>query len=121
MKYVRLYPDKNGNTHFENATLSLDEADYRPPAPMVHVSHAFAANGVQFIQLPAGWNAEGIQIPKKQFLICLSGNIEVAASDGKTRSFGPGDIVLMEDVDSSGHRTSVKGNAEFTAAVIPVS
>jgi uncharacterized cupin superfamily protein len=75
---------------------------------------------VQFIRLPAGWGADAIQIPKKQFVICVTGQIEITASDGTTRGFGPGDAVLMEDVDSKGHRTRVKGDAEFDAAVIPV-
>ena len=120
MKYVRLHADKNGDTHFADATLKLDEYDYRPPAPMVFVSHAYQSDGVQFIRLPAGWAADAIQVPKKQFVICLTGEIEVTATDGTTRSFGPGDAVLMEDVDSKGHRTRVKGDAEFDAAVIPV-
>ncbi len=44
----------------------------------------------------------------------------MTASDGKSRSFGPGDTVLMEDVDGKGHRARVKGAAEYLAAVIPV-
>jgi hypothetical protein len=120
MKYVRLHADKNGNTHFEDATLKLDEADYRPPAPMMFVSHAYQTDGVQFIRLPSGWAANSIQVPKKQFLICLKGHLEVTASDGKTRSFGPGDTVLMEDGEGKGHRTRVKGADECLAAVIPV-
>ena len=74
MKYVRLHADKNGNSHFEDATLKLDEADYRPPAPMVFVSHAYRTDGVQFIRLPAGWAADAIQVPKKQFFVCLKGH-----------------------------------------------
>ena len=120
MKYVRLHADKNGNTRFEDATLTLDEADYRPPAPLMFVSHAYQTDGVQFIRLPAGWAADAVQVPKKQFLVCLKGHIEVTASDGKTRSFGPGDTVLMEDVDSKGHRTRVKGANECLAVVIPL-
>ena len=58
MKYVRLYADKNGHAHFENAVIKLDEADYRPPAPMMFVSHAYATDGLQFIRLPSGWPAE---------------------------------------------------------------
>jgi len=119
MKYVRLYADKNGNTHFEDATLKLDEYDYRPPAPMVFVSHAYQTDGVQFIRLPSGWAADSIKVPKKQFLICLNGHIEVTATDGKMRTFGPGDTVLMEDGEGKGHRTRVKGD-ECLAAVIPV-
>jgi hypothetical protein len=119
MKYVRLNTDKNGNSHFEDANLKLDEADYRPPAPLAFVSHAFPTDGVQFIRLPAGWAGDAIHVPKKQFLICLKGQLEVTASDGKTRSFGPGDTVLMEDGDGKGHRSRVKGG-ECLAAVIPV-
>ena len=119
MKYVRLHADKNGNTHFEDATLKLDEADYRPPAPLAYLSHAFETDGVQFMRLPSGWAADAIQVPKKQFLICLKGQLEVTASDGKSRSFGPGDTVLMEDIDGKGHRARVKGE-ECVAAVIPV-
>ena len=58
--------------------------------------------------------------PKKQFLICLKGQLEVTASDGKTCTFGPGDSMLMEDVDGKGHRTRVKGADECLAAVIPI-
>jgi len=120
MKYVRLHANRSGNTHFEDATLKLDEYDCRPPAPLVFVSHAYQSDGVQFIRLPAGWTADAIQVPKMQFLICLKGEIEVTASDGNARGFAPGDTVLMEDSDSKGHRTRVKGDAEFTAAIIPV-
>jgi hypothetical protein len=120
MNYIRLYADKAGNTHFEDATLKLDEADYRPPAPLVFVSHAYQTDGVQFVRLPSGWAADTIQVPKRQFLICLKGHVELTASDGKTRTIGPGDTVLMEDADSKGHRTRVKGADECLAAVVPI-
>jgi hypothetical protein len=120
MKYVRLHADKNGNSHFEDATLKLDEADYRPPAPMVFVSHAYPTDGVQFVRLAKGWAADVIQVPTKQFFVCLKGHVEITTSDGKRRSFGPGDTVLMEDGDGKGHATRVKGDGECLAMVVPV-
>jgi hypothetical protein len=120
MRYVRLYADEGGESHFEQASLELDEADYRPPAPPLFVSHAYQAGGLQFLRLPPGWTAESIHPPKQQFLICLEGHLEVTASDGEKRTFGPGDSVLMEDVAGKGHRTRVKGGKECVAAVIPV-
>ena len=120
MKYFRLHADQKGRTHFGNATLDLSEADYRPPAPVAFVSQAFASDGFQFIRLPSGWAADSIHPPKKQFLICMQGQLEVTASDGEKHIFGPGDIVLMEDVDGEGHRSRVKGADEFVAAVVPV-
>jgi hypothetical protein len=44
----------------------------------------------------------------------------VTASDGKTRSFGPGDTVLMEDGEGRGHRTRVKGEGDCVAMVVPL-
>lgn len=119
MKYVRLVADKGGKTRFEDAALELDEADYRPPAPMVYVSHALQSDGMQFIRLPAGWAGDAINVPKKQFMLCLQGKLEVTAGSGDKRTFGPGDCILMEDVEGDGHKSSAVGG-EFVAAVVPI-
>jgi hypothetical protein len=50
-----LKADKAGESHFEQATLDLNEADRRPPAPLLFVSHSYQANGLQFLKLPSGW------------------------------------------------------------------
>ena len=41
MRYVGLKADKAGESHFEQVTLDLNEADYRPPAPTLFVSHGY--------------------------------------------------------------------------------
>jgi hypothetical protein len=120
MRYVRLKADNAGESHFEQATLDLTEADYRPPAPLLLVSPHYWADGLQFIRLPSGWAGESINPPKSQFLICLKGHLEVTASDGEMRVFGPGDSVLMEDVFGKGHHSRVKGTDECEAAIIPI-
>jgi len=121
MRYVRLKADKAGESRFEQVTLDLTEADYRPPAPLLFVSHSYQADGLQFVRLPAGWAGESIHPPKAQFLICLKGHLEVTVSDGGKRTFGPGDSVLMEDIAGTGHRTRVKGKEECVAAIIPIA
>lgn len=121
MRYVRLKIDNAGESHFEQATLDLKEADYRPPAPLTFVSHTYLADGLQFIRLPSGWAGESMHPSKNQFLICLKGHLEVTASDGEKRTFGPGDSVLMEDVTGKGHNTRVKGADECIAAIIPIA
>jgi len=121
MRYVRLKIDNAGESHFEQAAVDLKEADYRPPAPLMFVSHAYEANGLQFLRLPSGWSGDSIHPPKHQFLICLKGHLEITVSDGEKRTFGPGDSVLMEDVTGKGHRTRVKGAGECFAAVVPVA
>jgi len=118
MQYERIYADAKGDTHFEQANLKLDEADYRPPAPMLYVSHARQAGTLQFIRLPSGWTGEGVCPPQHQFFICLQGELEVHASDGRKRTFGPGDAVLMEDTTGRGHSSRVKGGKDFIAAIV---
>ena len=121
MRYIVLKADNAGESHFEHANLELNEADYRPPAPLLFVSHAYQADGLQFIRLPSGWSGGSIHPPKHQFLICLKGYLEVTTSDGEKRKFGPGDSVLMEDVSGKGHHTRVVGADECVAAIIPIS
>jgi len=121
VRYMQLKADNEGESHFEQAILDLNEADYRPPAPLLFVSHSYVADGLQFIRLPSGWSGESIHPPKAQFLICLKGRVEVTASDGHKRTFGPGDCILMEDISGKGHRTHVKGDEDCVAAVIPIA
>lgn len=118
MQYLRLHADDKGETHFDRVTLQLTEADYRPPAPLLFVSHAYGCDALQFVRLPAGWAAEAIQPPKRQFLICLKGQLEVTASDGERRTLAIGDAVLMEDVAGKGHRSRVKGAEECISAIV---
>ena len=120
MRYIRLRVDRAGKSHFEQAQLELNEADFRPPAPVLFVSHTYQADGLQFIRLPSGWAGESICPPEHQFLICLKGHLEVTVSDGEKRTFGPGDSVLMEDISGEGHCTRVKGKEECIAAIIPI-
>jgi uncharacterized cupin superfamily protein len=42
--------------------------------------------------------------------VTLSGEIEVTAEDGKTRRFGPGTVLLVEDLTGKGHTTRVVGS-----------
>jgi hypothetical protein len=110
-RYVELYADSGGETHFKAATIELSEADYRPPAPLMFVSHAYATNALQFIRLPKGWDGENIHPPHQQFLLCLEGQREVTASDGERRTFGPGCGVADARHDRQGPPLPRQGSA----------
>jgi quercetin dioxygenase-like cupin family protein len=120
MRYARLYADDAGETHFDQVALELNEADYRAPAPLMYVSHAYQANAIQFVKAPSGWTAERIHPPKPQFLLGLEGKLEIRTSDGEKRTVGPGDLVLMEDTSGKGHSSRVKGAQDWIAAIVPV-
>jgi len=120
MRFVRLIVDDKGETHFRDEELEMNEADYRPPAPLLFVSHAHESSAIQFVRLPAGWVGESFTVPSKQFLICVAGNLDVTVSDGESRTFRTGDVVQMEDTHGKGHTTRIDGSQDCIAAVAPI-
>jgi hypothetical protein len=119
MRYVRIVLDSKGETHFSDAELSMTEADYRPPAPMMFASHAHESNAIQFVRLPAGWVGESITVPEPQFVIFVAGSAEITVSDGERRRFNVGDVVHMGDNSGKGHTTRIQGGQDCVAAVAP--
>jgi hypothetical protein len=43
-----------------------------------------------------------------QFVVNITGRVEITVSDGDKRSFGPGTILLAEDVTGKGHTSRGK-------------
>ncbi len=118
MKYVRLYEDETGESHFEDAEEELSLANFAPPAPPVFVSEPREATRLLFIRLPRGWVGGWHPAPKRQAFFCLSGKMEIKVSDGETRAFSAGDAILAEDTSGKGHEIKVIGEEEFQAAVV---
>ncbi len=48
--------------------------------------------------------------PQRQFVVILSGSLEIGFEDGSKKVFGPGDARLVEDVTGKGHTTVAIGN-----------
>ncbi|CAA9363367.1 MAG: hypothetical protein AVDCRST_MAG93-7789, partial [uncultured Chloroflexia bacterium] len=54
MKYVRLYADEAGESHFEDVEVELTPIDYAPPAPPVNLSTPEPARASLFMSAPPG-------------------------------------------------------------------
>ncbi len=64
-----------------------------------------------------GWESSGCT----QYIISLSGIIEIGLEDGTTHRFVPGDARLVEDTTGRGHTTLVPGDEPSITAVIPLT
>ena len=117
MKYVRLYADEAGDSHFEDVEVSMSAIDFAPPSPPIEVSAFTGAGQFAFLRAPAGWFGDWHPAPARQFLVVLEGAFEVSTSDGDRRSFEPGAVLLVEDTTGKGHVTRVVGDADASAAV----
>jgi quercetin dioxygenase-like cupin family protein len=118
VSYTCLYSDSDGESHFKDMEIELQETDFAPPALPMNVSSFTPANEVGFIAAPPGWYGEWHPAPQRQFMFLLAGQIEVGVSDGEVRTYGPGDIALLEDTSGRGHVTRVVGSDDILIAVV---
>jgi len=56
--------------------------------------------------------------PQRQFVIILSGQLEIGFEDGSKMVFGPGDARLVEDTTGKGHTTIALGTEPCVTATI---
>jgi hypothetical protein len=58
--------------------------------------------------------------PRRQYVVTLSGEAKVEASDGEIRRLGPGTIMLAEDTTGKVHITRGVGTVERLSLFIPI-
>ena len=95
--YTRIVSTDDGGTAFEDAELHLNEQQIGALGP---------ADGVLFFRFDT-FDSEPHPASEPQWVVMLRGVIEVQVSDGTSRQFGPGDLVLATDTDGRGHITRV--------------
>jgi quercetin dioxygenase-like cupin family protein len=110
MRYIHLHNDDDGQVRFEDGEISFASAVFAPPAPPLDVSTAFPVREMMFIRFPAGWSDPAHPAPARQWMFVLSGRGKTTAGD-QTRSWGPGDVFLLEDTTPPGHATTVLEDA----------
>lgn len=117
-KFTRLYNDADGESHFEDADGELQLVDFAPPAPPLRVSKYISAERTAFLGGPSGWNSEWHVSSARNFFVVISGEWEIEASDGETRSFTTSSVLLAEDTAGKGHRSRVVGEDDSLALLV---
>ena len=112
MKYLRMFADDEGESHFEHAELSSNDVPFIPQAPSVHVSNGQPVDNLVFMRVPTGWSDDGHTAPRKQWVMVLKGEIEFETSDGEVQRLVPGMVALAEDTTGKGHKARSIGNED---------
>ncbi len=110
MALFRLYTGADGKSHVE--PIALDKApDW---------GKGVATTQIAFREDPVGRFLDWHPAPRRQFVIILSGQLEIGLGDGSKHLFGPGNARLVEDTTGQGHTTKVHGNQPCLTATIPL-
>ena len=118
MKYIRIYADRNGNSHFEDVEIQLTQTNFAPPAPPINLSSFSPALRYAFGSFPVGWRGDWHPTPTRQIFFILSGEAAVQVSNGEERHLQAGSIVLAEDAAGMGHISWVTGKTDMQTAVV---
>ena len=118
MKYVRVYADSDGESHFEDVGVEFTLVEFAPPAPPLNVSAFTPASRLGFLNAPPGWYGDWHPAPRRQFIFYLAGELESEVSDGEVRRFGPGSVTLLEDTTGKGHTSRVVSSGELLGVVV---
>jgi uncharacterized cupin superfamily protein len=79
------------------------------------------ATTITFRETPVGNFIDWHPAPRRQFVIILSGQLEIGLGDGSKHIFNPGDARLVEDTTGRGHTTAVHGHQSCITTTIPLA
>ena len=122
VNYVRLYTDENGESHFEDLELELPPVDFAPPAGPLNILPFFSVEKSILMGVPVGWAGEAFHpVPIRSIICVLQGEYQLIASDGTSRNFPTGSIVLAEDTWGKGHSSRITSETEGLIFVVTLA
>ena len=113
-KYVRIYADEDGESHFEDVNDELQPMDFAPPAAPLNVAPISAAEQCLWVGGSPGWRGDiPHPSPSRQILCIMQGAVEITVSDGSSRSFPTGSVLLAEDTHGKGHSSRITSDVDL--------
>jgi hypothetical protein len=122
LPYVRLYSGRDGVSHFaaEALILSPPQGGGQGLEATLATNRIGDVKGATFALLKAGTTEDWHVAPRRQFMLCVRGIVEITAGDGTKRRMRPGQFMLLEDTTGKGHITHSAGPEDHVALAIPV-
>lgn len=119
VQYTRIETTADGGSCFTDGAFTIGSRAVATGTPPMLVGALPSEPGIAYVRSDA-FDSAPHPAPAHQWLIMLRGTIEVTTSDGESRRFAPGDLVLAADTKGSGHRTVALGAPPFEALFVPV-
>jgi hypothetical protein len=115
LKYVRIFTGPDNLSHFED--IEVDLADQGQGSLL---SKLFPSTGINMRRNNMNYDLDWHPAPRRQFVVNLTGQVEITASDGEKRTFGAGSIMLADDTTGKGHLSKHVGDEERVSIFIHI-
>ncbi len=110
---AHVYEDANGISHIRDF-----EIPFEYELNIGSLSRAFSAESIIFRYTPAEYDCTWHCAPQRQFILNLSGGVELELGDGTIRVVPQGGIMFLEDVKGKGHISrNVDGNPRYSVFI----
>lgn len=116
--YARIYADSTGGSHFSDGVMELGLVEPGRGIPPTPASSPIPTTALRLFCPPPNGEANWHPPPSRVLNLIVSGEFQIDVSDGETRTFGPGGVILVEDTRGRGHRTRVVGSERACFAMI---
>ena len=104
IRCVRLWTGQEGASHVEVGRLDLS-----PGRNADLVSPSMSAAHVTVEETAGGGTPAWHTAPVRQLVVTLSGTLVFSTRDGEEFTLRPGDVLLAEDTEGSGHQWRLEG------------
>ena len=111
MSIFRLYTGADGQSHIEEMDL-ISHPD---------LAAAQGATSVIFRESPSGSFSDWHNAPRRQYIVTLSGEMEIGLGDGSVHLLGVGAALLAEDLTGQGHTTRNPGATARVSVTVPLA
>jgi len=111
MKVVRISTGTDNQTHFQDVDL----------ATFATLSAQVGTGPVRLNQGSATSLSDFHNASRRQYVVMMSGQMEIEIGDGSKRVFDPGDVLVAEDLTGKGHITRGIGEQPRVSLAVPLA
>ena len=115
MKVVRVYAGDDGESHFEDVEIATEARGVGG-----RLSRLIQGSGVIFREVDGSYDLDFHTAPRRQFVVNLTGSVDITVGDGTVRRLGSGEILLAEDTTGHGHKSQAVERQPRSCLFIPL-
>jgi len=106
VRYATLFANSDGASCFDDKECELEVGFAAPPAEPLYAAKISPAIDAFWMGATPAWKGDMPHpAPRRMIFVTVQGEYQITATDGETRKFPVGSVLLIEDTTGVGHMT----------------